>query len=197
MVQTIIYARVSTNDQNCDRQISELTAYCQRSGHQIVGVYRETASGSKRDRAVRGEVMQLARQHRCDAILVWELSRWSRSTIDLLETLQQLKDWGVSLLTLNGFEMDLSTPQGKLIVSILGAIAEFERELICDRVRSGLAAAKARGKRFGRQKGLTPKVKRLIPKIEEFKAEGRSLRWMAKELQISKTTIQKVLTTVG
>ncbi len=193
MGRIVIYARVSTDDQDCDRQVSDLIAYCERCQHQIIGVYKEIASGSKDDRAIRQKVLGLARQRKIDAIAVWELSRWSRSTIDLLKSLQQLKAYEVSLLTLNGFEMNLKTPQGKLLCSILGSIAEFERDLIRDRVRSGLAEAKKKGRRLGRQTGLTPKIKRLVPTIRELRSQGRSLRWIAKELQISKATIQKVL----
>ena len=99
--------------------------------------------------------MALAQAREIDAIVVTELSRWGRSTIDLVETLQALQAWHASVLAVSGLQFDLSTPHGKMIASVMASLAEFERDLIRDRVTSGLAnakaKAKARGKKFGRQ----------------------------------------------
>ena len=107
-----IYSRVSTHDQMCDRQIADLTSYADRCNYNVVSIHRETASGAKLDRQVRKAVIDSARARRIDIILVSELTRWGRSTIDLIASLQQLQSWEVSPIAQNGFQFDLSTPHG-------------------------------------------------------------------------------------
>ena len=145
MGQVAIYCRVSTDDQSCERQERDLRAFAKRAGHEIVAVFKETASGAKNDRAERKKVMALAQARKIDAILVTELSRWGRSTQDLVQTLDDLHGWKVSVLAQTGLSFDLSTASGKLMRTIMAGLAEFERDLIRERVKSGLAAAKARG----------------------------------------------------
>ena len=142
----------------------------------MVGTYKETASGVKLDRAERKRVMALAQRREIDAVLVTELSRWGRSTTDLLATLKELETRRVSLVALNGMTFDLTTPHGRMMATLLAGIAEFERELIQERIRSGIAAAKARGKKLGRQPGQRPKSDRLAPKVLALIAQGRSYR---------------------
>src|SRR5262249_20225795 len=96
MGQVAIYCRVSTDDQSCERQERDLRAFARRAGHRIVGVFKETASGAKNDRIQRKKVMALAQTREIDAILVTELSRWGRSTQDLVQTLDDLHSWKVS-----------------------------------------------------------------------------------------------------
>jgi putative DNA-invertase from lambdoid prophage Rac len=158
--QVAIYCRVSTDDQSCERQERDLRAFAKRAGHKIVGVFKETASGARNDRIERKKVMALARNHEIDAILVTELSRWGRSTQDLVQTLDDLHSWKVSVLAQTGLTFDLSTSSGKLMRTIMAGLAEFERDLIRERVKSGLAAAKARGVRLGRQHGQRPSDKK-------------------------------------
>ena len=117
------------------------------------GTFKETGSGVKAEREERRKVLALAQRREIDAVLVTELSRWGRSTTDLLGTLKELQARRVSVIALNGMTFDLSTPHGRMIATVLAGIAEFERELIRERIRSGIAAAKARGKRLGRQPG--------------------------------------------
>ena len=100
--------------------------------------------------------MALAQACRIDAVLVTELSRWGRSATDLLATLKELEARHVSVVALNGMTFDLTTPHGRMMATMLAGIAEFERELTQERIRSGIAAAKARGKRLGRQPGQRP-----------------------------------------
>jgi putative DNA-invertase from lambdoid prophage Rac len=188
-----IYCRVSTADQNCDRQERDLRDFAERAGYEVVGVFKETASGAKTDRVERKRVMGLAQARQLDAILVTELTRWGRSTIDLVHTLQELQAWGVSLIAQTGLQFDLSTPQGKLIASLMAALAEFERDLTRERIRSGMAAAKAKGRVFGRRPGQRPKSDKLAPKVMELVAEGRSYRWIARELGINKNTVGAIV----
>lgn len=151
-----LYCRVSTADQSCARQERDLTAFAVRAAYEVVGTVKETGSGVKLDRAERRKVVALAQARHIDVVLVTELSRWGRSTTDLLATLKELEARRVSLIALNGMAFDLSTPHGRMIATVLAGIAEFERELIQERIRWGIAAAKARGKRFGRQPGQRP-----------------------------------------
>ena len=153
MGQVAIYCRVSTDDQSCERQERDLRAFAKRAGHKIIAAFKETASGAKNDRAERKKVMALAQAREIDAILVTELSRWGRSTQDLVQTLDDLHSWKVSVLAQTGLSFDLSTASGKLMRTIMAGLAEFERDLIRERVKSGLAAAKARGVVLGRQEG--------------------------------------------
>jgi DNA invertase Pin-like site-specific DNA recombinase len=110
-----------------------------------------------------------------------------------LHTLKQLEAWHVSVIAMNGLAFDLGTPHGRMLATIIAGIAEFERELIQERVRSGLAAAKARGKRLGRQPGQRPKSDRLAPKVLALVAKGRSYRLIGRELGLSKNTVADIV----
>ncbi len=191
--KAVIYARVSTSDQSCERQIGELTSFAERGDFEIVGVFKETASGTKSNRAARNQIMDLAQARRIDAVLVTELSRWGRSTQDLLQTLEQLAGWNVSIVAMSGMTFELSTPHGRMMATMLAGIAQFERDLLSERVKSGLAAAKARGKKLGRQKGQRPKSDRLAPKVLELVEDDRSYRWIARDLGISKNTVGDII----
>lgn len=188
-----LYCRVSTADQSCARQENDLTAFAARAGYEVVGTFKETGSGTKLDRAERRKVMALAQRREIDAVLVTELSRWGRSTLDLLHTLKELETWRVSVIAMNGLAFDLSTPYGRMMATIIAGIAEFERELIQERIRSGIAAAKARGKRLGRQPGQRPKSDRLAPKVLILVAAGRSYRLIGRELGLSKNTVAEIV----
>ncbi|MDH3661469.1 MAG: recombinase family protein, partial [Alphaproteobacteria bacterium] len=128
-----------------------------------------------------------------DAILVTELSRWGRSTQDLLDTLDRLAGWKVSVIAMNGMTFELNTPHGRMMATLLAGIAQFERDLLSERVKSGLAAAKARGKKLGRQKGERPKSDRLAPKVIKAVEGGKSYRWIARDLGISKNTVADIV----
>ena len=188
-----IYARVSTADQSCARQVAELTEFAARAGHAVEGVYLETGSGARADRAVRARVMALAQARKIDVILVSELSRWGRSTLDLLATLRALEGWGVSLVAQSGMAFDLASPHGRMMATLLAGIAEFERDLLRERVRSGIAAAKARGKVLGRRAGDRPVADRLGPQVIAAVEAGRSYRWIARDLGISKNTVAAIV----
>jgi DNA invertase Pin-like site-specific DNA recombinase len=188
-----IYCRVSTADQSCERQERDLGAFAERAGYEVVEVFRETGSGAKLDRAERKRVMALAQDRRIDVVLVTELTRWGRSTIDLVQTLQALQVWGVSLIAQTGLTFDLATPHGKMIAGVMASLAEFERDLIRERIKSGLEAARARGTRLGRQVGQRPKSDRLAAKVMELVAAGRSYREIALEVRLSKNTIMSIV----
>lgn len=188
-----IYARVSTYDQSCERQVAELTSFARRGGYDVVAVLKETASGASANRAARNRVLDLAQARQIDAILVSELFRWGQSTQDLLDTLNRLAGWKVSVVAMSGMTFELDTPHGRMMATMLAGIAQFERDLLSERVKSGLAAAKARGKKLGRQQGQRPKSDKLTPKVVQAVADGRSYRWIARDLSISKNTVLEIM----
>ncbi len=188
-----LYCRVSTADQTCARQERDLRAFAKKAGYKIVGVWKETASGAKDDRAERKEVLALAQARKIDVILVTELTRWGRSMLDLFHTLQDLQAWDVSLVAQTGLQFDLRSAQGKLIASLMAALAEFERDLLRERVRSGIAAARKRGVRFGRQPGQRVKADRHTPKVLQLVGAGQSYREISHRLGISKNTVLDIV----
>jgi putative DNA-invertase from lambdoid prophage Rac len=190
--QVAIYSRVSTDDQLCERQERDLRAFAKRAGHKIVAVFKETASGADNGRPERAKVLALARAHKLDAILVTELSRWGRSTQDLVQTLDDLHGWKVSVLAQTGLSFDLSTASGKLMRTIMAGLAEFERDLIRDRVKSGLAAARARGVKLGRQIGQRPSDKK-AKRVLAMHADGLSYRLIARNVGLSKNTVMQIV----
>lgn len=188
-----IYARVSTSDQSCGRQVSELTAFAERCDYDVVGIFKETASGAATNRNARNRVINLAQARKVDVILVTELSRWGRSTQDLLNTLNKLAGWKISIVAMSGMTFELETPHGRMMATMLAGIAQFERDLLSERVKSGLAAARARGKKLGRQAGQRPKSDRLAPIVVQAVSEGRSYRWIARDLGINKNTVTDII----
>lgn len=190
MVQRIaIYARVSTGDQSCDRQIAELTAYAGRAGFDIVGTFTETGTGAKNDRAERKKIIELARKKLIELVLVSELSRWGRSTSDLRGTIEDLAAQGVALRALNGPDLDISNAQGKLMFNLLSAISEFERDLLSERIKSGIAHARTKGTRSGRSIGRPSFNQR--ERVRRLMDDGKSVRAVAAEMGISKSTVMK------
>jgi putative DNA-invertase from lambdoid prophage Rac len=190
--QVAIYCRVSTDDQSCGRQERDLRAFAKRAGHKVVAVCKETASGADNGRSERAKVLALARAREIDAVLVTELSRWGRSTQDLVQTLDDLHGWKVSVLAQTGLSFDLSTASGKLMRTIMAGLAEFERDLIRDRVKSGLAAARARGVKLGRQVGQRPSDKK-AKRVLGMHADGLSYRLIARNVGLSKNTVMDIV----
>lgn len=188
-----IYCRVSTHDQSCERQEQDLRTHADRCGYDLVGVWKEVASGNKNERVQRKQLMALAQAREIDAILVTELTRWGRSTIDLVSSLQDLNRFKVSLVAQTGLHFDLTTSQGKLMASLMSALAEFEGDLLRERVRSGVAAAQARGVVFGRRSGQRVKSDRLTPKVLELVEAGHSYRQIGRLVNLSKNTVLDIV----
>ncbi|MFN5997998.1 MAG: recombinase family protein [Paracoccaceae bacterium] len=188
-----LYARVATSDLSCERQMDDLTAFADRGGYELVGVFKETASGTVASRTARNQLIELAQARKIDAVLVTELARWGRSTQDLLDTLHRLTAWEVSVVAMSGMTFELNTPHGRMTATLLAGIAQFERDLLSERVKSGLAAARARGKKLGRQPGHRPKSDKLADKVTTAVAEGLSYRWIARDLAISKSTVLEIM----
>src|SRR5207245_2694639 len=175
------YARIPTDGQSVEAQIAALTA----AG--AVKVYREVASGAKTDRAQLRQV--LTRLTAGDVLLVTRLDRLARSTRDLLNTLAAIGDKGAGCKSLGDAWADTTTPHGRLMLTVLGGLAEFERELIRTRTSEGRARAKARGVRLGRRPKLTPHQRR---EAISRRANGEPLTEIARSYNVSHTTISRL-----
>jgi DNA invertase Pin-like site-specific DNA recombinase len=182
-----IYARVSTTNhgQDVSLQTRELREYCERRGFEIVGEYTDIGvSGSKDSRPELNRLMADAKQRRFDAVCVWKLDRFGRSLRHLVNALADIESLGVSFVSLKD-NLDLSTPSGRLMFQIIGAMAEFERSLIQERVRAGLRNARAKGKRLGR-----PKVVVDPARIAVLRAQGLSWAKIGDSLGAREGTIR-------
>ena len=149
MFRAGLYARVSTNDQQTlSMQSRAMREYAARRGWTIAVQVREVGSGAAK-REAREKLLEAARRREIDVVLVWRLDRWGRSVTDLLATLQELEHLGVGFVSLTE-ALDLTTPAGRAMAGLLAVFAEFEREILRERTRAGLAHARQNGKRLGR-----------------------------------------------
>lgn len=173
-----LYMRVSTADQQHDLQIDDLRQVANQRGY-TVREYLDTGSGSGQHLPQRDQLMRDARSGKVDLVLVWRFDRFARSTRDLLDALENFRSWGIEFVSLRE-GIDTSTATGKLVFSVVAALGEFERELIRERVRAGLAAAKRRGVRLGRQP-----VALDLAKAKRLRAKGMTYRELARSLGVS------------
>src|SRR2546422_469964 len=151
-MRAALYARVSTvnNGQDPTMQTRELEEYCQRRGWEIAGEYVDVGiSGSKEKRPELDRLMADAHRRRFDAVVVWRFDRFARSVSHLLRALETFTALGIEFVSFSE-QVDTSTPTGKMVFTVLGAVAELERSLIVERVKAGLRNARAKGKRLGR-----------------------------------------------
>jgi DNA invertase Pin-like site-specific DNA recombinase len=188
-VNAALYARVSTKtgSQNPDMQLRELRDYCQRRGWQIAGEYVDAGvTGAKEHRPELDKLLADCRKRLVDAVVVYRYDRFARSLRQLVNALEEFRALGVEFVSLHE-GVDTSTPNGRLVFGIFASIAEFERELICERVRSGLAAARARGKHIGRPRKIVDAAK-----IAHLRATGASWRTIARLLGVSVGTAYNV-----
>lgn len=188
MLRAGLYARVSTNDQQTlPMQNRALREYAARRGWTVVMQVREVGSGAAR-RQAREKLLEAARRREIDVVLVWRLDRWGRSVADLLATLQELEHLDVGLVSLTE-ALDLTTPAGRAMAGLLAIFSEFEREILRERTRAGLAHARQSGKRLGRPATAACKaadVRRLFRK-HVSKSE------IARRLQIGRTSVRRLL----
>lgn len=181
-----LYLRVSTADQSTQLQRRDLEAFALARGWDIAAVFEDKATGTNADRPQLKAMMKAVRERQAEIVVCWKLDRFFRSLKDLVMTLQEFNALGVSFVALKD-QIDLTTPQGRLLVHLLGAFAEFESALIRQRVKSGLDNAKKNGTRLGRP----PQVDHI--KVAELRAQGLSLLAIAKRLGCSKTAVHKSL----
>jgi DNA invertase Pin-like site-specific DNA recombinase len=183
-----LYARVSTlnHGQDPEEQLRELRAYCERRGFEIAETYIDKGiSGSRERRPALDRLMAACRKRLVDGVVVYRYDRFARSLRQLVNALEDFRALNIDFISIHE-GVDTSTPNGRLIFGIFASIAEFERELIRDRVRSGLAAAKAKGKRIGR-----PRVVVNALRIASLRRQGLSWAEITGETGISKGTAQR------
>jgi len=156
-MKAAIYIRVSTEDQTVQNQELALREYCQKEGYEIYQIYKdEGISGSKTSRPALDKMLTDMRNKNFDLIIVWKYDRLGRSTIHLLQILEEMKSKGIRLIATTQ-NIDTSTPMGKFFVTNLLALSELEREMIRERVNLGLKRARSQGKTLGRPKGSKDK----------------------------------------
>jgi putative DNA-invertase from lambdoid prophage Rac len=178
-----IYTRVSTPEQSVERQTRELRSFAQSRGWEIACVVEEIGSGANDKRPKREEVLHLARCRAVDVVLVQALDRWGRSVQDLVVTMAELESLGVAFVVPG--HIDMTTPLGRMLSHFLGAVSEFERELIRERIRSGLANARAKGKTLGRPRVNPTRIDRGISLL----AKGASYQDAAQRAGVSVSTL--------
>ena len=185
IARVALYARVSTlNGQDPEMQLSELREYASRRGWTVSSEYIDHGvSGSKESRPELNRLTVDAHRRAFDAVLVWKIDRYGRSLKHLVNALADLNAYGVAFISFRD-NLDLSTPSGRLMFQIIGAMAEFERSLIQERVRAGLRNARAKGKRLGR-----PSVKVDAAEIARLRSQGIGWRAVASQLGVGLGTV--------
>ncbi len=180
-----LYARVSTlNGQDPEMQLRELRAYVARRGWTIVDEYVDQGiSGAKESRPALNRLIADAHRRRLDAIVIWKLDRFARSLKHLVNALADMEALGVAFVSLRD-NLDLSTPSGRLMFQIIGAMAEFERALIQERVRAGLRNARAKGTRLGRPPRFVPSAE-----VARLRAQGLGWKKIAAKLECGVSTV--------
>ena len=187
-LRVALYGRVSTLDkgQDVNLQLNELREYSTRRNWHVTGEYVDNGvSGAKESRPELNRLMADAKRRRFDAVLVWKLDRFGRSLKHLVMSLADLESLGIAFVSLrDGF--DLSTPSGRLMFQIIGAMGEFERNLIRERVKAGMAHAKAKGRKLGRSRVYVD-----LKSVAARRASGESLRAIARDLGVSPALLVK------
>jgi putative DNA-invertase from lambdoid prophage Rac len=183
-----LYARVSTHDQQTlPMQLTAMREYVERRGWTVGLEFSEIGSGAK-EREKREQLMKSARRREIDAIIVWRLDRWGRSLVDLVTTLGELGELGVGFVSLTE-ALDLTTPTGRAMAGLLAVFAEFERDILRERVKTGIAEARKQGRPHGR-----PRTASLLKEqVEEMYEAGMSKSEIARRLSIGRTSVRRML----
>jgi len=192
--RVVIYARVSTNEQNCDRQVAELEQVVKNNNWELVDTYID--KGYSRTTTTRPELDRMMKDafvRKFEMVITLELSRLGSSLKHMIEIVDKFKEKKIQLFIVNQ-QIDTSSATGYMFFSIMTSIANYERELISERVKSGLENAKRKGVVLGRKTNLTPEVEE---KIIQLKKEGVGYNTLAKRLSVSVKTIRKVLSQVA
>jgi putative DNA-invertase from lambdoid prophage Rac len=190
MFRVGLYARVSTHDQQTlSLQMRAMREYAAKRGWTIAVQIKEVGSGAT-ERALRENLLAAARRREIDVVLVWRLDRWGRSLVDLVVTLKELAELGVSFVSLTE-ALDLATPTGRALAGLLSVFAEFEHEILRERIRAGIAEARLKGKRFGRP----PTAAKKAGQIRKLYRAGVSKAEIARQLNIGRTSVRRILST--
>jgi DNA invertase Pin-like site-specific DNA recombinase len=187
-LRVAVYARVSTigNGQSPEMQLRELREFGDRRGWVVAAEYVDMGiSGSKEKRPELDKLMADAHRRRFDAVIVWKFDRFARSVSHLLRALETFNALGIAFVSLSE-SLDTSTPAGRMVFTVLGAVAELERSLIAERVRAGLRNARAKGKRLGRPRKIVDAFR-----IATLRAQGKSWRKIARQMECSARTARR------
>lgn len=182
-----LYARVSTMDQSCDLQLEDLRRYASQRFGRCSEFVDEGVSGTQRRRPQLDELMSQARKRRFDVVLVWKFDRFARSVKHLVDSLAEFRALGIDFVSYTE-GVDTTTPTGQLLFHIVGAVAQFERDLIAERVRAGIAHARALGRRIGR-----PRAEINTEQVHALRHQGRSLRQIAQILSVPVSRVRRAL----
>ncbi len=186
--RAVAYCRVSTVTQTTENQVRVIEDYCERQGWRLGHIYKdEGISGAKDRRPDLDRLKANCRKGRFDVVVVWKFDRMARSTSHLLETLALLQQHGVDFVSVTE-AIDTTTPAGRMVLTFLGAIAEFEREIIRERILAGLGRAKANGTKLGR-----PRVGFDIQRAIALRRDGLGYKQIARQLGIPRTTLYRYL----
>jgi putative DNA-invertase from lambdoid prophage Rac len=184
-----LYARVSTHDQQTlGLQTEAMSAYLRDRSWKVVSQVKDVGSGAK-DRPGRESLLKTARRREVDVVVVWRLDRWGRSLPDLVVTLRELTELGVGFVSLTE-ALDLTTSTGRAMTGMLAVFAEFEREILQERVRAGIAQARKEGRPHGRPRTASLKADEVL----RLKAERVSHSEIARQLGIGRTSVRRILT---
>jgi putative DNA-invertase from lambdoid prophage Rac len=187
-MRAALYARVSTHDQQTlGMQVEAMMAYISDRGWNVAQQIKDVGSGAK-DRPGRELLLKAARRREVDVVVVWRLDRWGRSLPDLVVTLRELTGLGVGFVSLTE-ALDLTTPAGRAMARLLAVFAAFEREVLGERVRAGLAHARQNGKRLGRPATATMHADR----VRKLRRSGLSKSEIARRLNIGRTSVRRIL----
>jgi DNA invertase Pin-like site-specific DNA recombinase len=189
-----IYTRVSTGGQTTENQLRELRAAAERLGHQVVAEYADNGISGAKGRDKRpglNSLLEGVTRRDFDKVMAWSVDRLGRSLPHLLAFMGELKAKGVDLY-LHQQSLDTSTPAGKAMFQMLGVFSEFEREIIRERVLSGLERAKAQGKKLGRPRRDNPKR---LAAIRKLRTQGMGIIKIARQLGIGVSVVQRVVST--
>ena len=187
-MKVAIYARVSTanNGQDPTMQTRELREYAERRGWTVTGEYVDVGfSGTKEKRPELDRLMADAHRRRFDCVVVWKFDRFARSVSHLLRALETFKTQGIEFVS-SSEQMDTSTPAGKMVFTVLGAVAELERSLIVERVRAGLRNARAKGKRLGRPRAVVD-----ASRVAALRSQGLGWKKIAAKLGVGVGTLYR------
>jgi putative DNA-invertase from lambdoid prophage Rac len=188
MFRAGLYARVSKHDQQTlPLQIRTMREYAAKRGWEVAVQIKEVGSGAV-ERELREKLMAAARRREIDIVLVWRLDRWGRSLVDLVVTLKELSELGVGFVSLTE-ALDLTTPTGRAMAGLLAVFAEFEHEILRERIRAGIAEARLQGKHLGRP--VT--VGKRASQIRKLHRAGVSKAEIARGLDISRTSVRRIL----
>ena len=191
-MRVAIYARVSTHDQQTlGLQTEAMSAYIKNRDWDVAKSVEEIGSGA-RERPGRESLLMAARRREIDVIVVWRLDRWGRSVADLMTTLRELTDLGVGFVSLTE-ALDLTTPSGRAMAGMLAIFAEFEREILLERVKAGIAQARKEGRSNGRPRTASLKAEEIL----RLKAERVSHSEIARRLGIGRTSVRRILEEAG